>query len=167
MGMNEATTKAQLVEQLKSARAALEAVIGNVPEARMTESGVVEGWSLKDILAHVAVWQARTVTMLFQAERGQKPSLGVSNDSANDWANINAKDFQEQKDRPLDRVLADFRGVHAQMLKRLEQWKDEAALFDRKRYPSLNGDSLATYVYGNGPEHDDEHRVQIEAWLKR
>ncbi len=167
MGMNEATTKAQLIQQMKEARAALEAVIASIPETRMTEGGVVEGWSVKDMLAHLAVWQARTVTMLFQAERGQKPSLGVSSDSANDWANVNAKDYQEQKDRPLDRVLADFRGVHGQMLKRLEQWKDDAALFDRKRYPSLNGDSLANYIYGNGPEHDDEHRVQIEAWLKR
>ena len=44
MGMNETTTKAQLVQQLKEERAALEAVIANIPEARMTERRRVKGW---------------------------------------------------------------------------------------------------------------------------
>lgn len=167
MAMEEISTKQELAARLTAARAALDAVIVRVPEARMTEVGVVEGWSVKDLLAHIVVWQARTITMVFQAERGQKPALGVASDSANDWANVNAKDYKEQQDRPLDRVLADFRGAHTQMLKRLDLWQDEAALFDKRRYPSLNGESLAEYIYGNGPGHDDEHRVQIEAWLGR
>lgn len=163
--MSEIKTKAELVTRLKSARAALEVALAKVPPERMTEVGVVEGWSVKDILAHITMWLSRTITAMFQAERGQKPSLGVSNEAANDWAKINAKDFAEQKDRPLDRVMADFRGAHTQILKRLDVWQDEAALFDKQRYPSLSGDSLADLIHGNGDEHDDEHRVHIEKWL--
>ena len=160
-------TKQELTACLQDARARLEAVLAQVPTEHMTEAGVVEGWSVKDLLAHIAMWQSRTITAIFQAERGQKPSLGVTNDHANDWANVNAKDYAEQKARPLERVLADFRGAHTQMLKRLVAWQDEAALFDKKRYPTLNGESLVDLIHNNGDGHDDEHRAQIEAWLAR
>ena len=165
--MSEIKTKQELTERLKTSRVALEIVIAKVTAERMTELGVVEGWSVKDILAHITVWLSRTITVLFQAERGQKPSLGIVNDSANDWATVNAKDYAEQKDRELKRVLDDFRGAHAQLIKRVEAWPNEATLFDKKLYPSLNGDSLADLVHGNGDEHDNEHRLQIEAWLGR
>ncbi len=161
----EIKTKQELIARLKTARAELNAVLAKVSSERMVEPGVVEGWSVKDLLAHITMWLSRTITVMFQAERGQKPSLGVSNDHPNDWANVNAKDYGEQKDRPLDRVLADFHGAHSQVLKRLEAWQDEAALFDKKRYPSLGDESLADLIHGNGDEHDAEHQVQIEAWL--
>ena len=159
------TTKQELITRLKIARAELEAVLATVPIERMNDLGVVPDWSVKDLLAHITMWMSRTITAMYQAERGQKPSLGVNNDHPSDWANVNAKDYADQRDRPLDRVLADFHGAHNQILKRLDVWKDEEALFDKRRYPSLGGESLAELIHGNGDEHDTEHRVQIEAWL--
>jgi hypothetical protein len=159
--------KSELISIIQQERAALNAVLDKLTPEDMTVSGVVGDWSVKDVLAHLAMWCTRTVTAIFQAERGQKPSLGVTNDWANNWANVNAQDYASQKDRPLDRILVDFHGSHAQLIKRLEAWKDEAALFDKQRYPSLGGESLADLAHGNGDEHDVEHRVQIEAWLAK
>ena len=158
--------KSELIANIRAERERLEAVLAQIKPEDMTTSGVAGEWSVKDVLAHLAVWASRTVTALFQAERGQKPTLGVPNDHPNDWANVNKKDYDEQKDRPLDRILADFHGSHAQLIKRLEQWQDESALFDKRRYPSLGGESLARLAHGNGDEHDAEHRAHIEAWLK-
>jgi hypothetical protein len=117
------------------------------------------------MLAHLALWCSRAVTVVFQAERGQQPSLGVPDDSAAGWASVNARDIEQQRDRPLDRVLADFRGSHAQLIKRLQAWSDEAALFDRARYPSLRGASLADVASMNGARHDAEHRAELERWI--
>lgn len=157
--------KRDLITATRSERDALEAVLERIPPPDMAAPGVVGDWSVKDVLAHLAVWCSRAVTVIFQAERGQKPSLGVPDDSANGWAKVNAADFAQQRDRPLDRILVDFRGSHAQLIKRLEAWGDEAALFDRARYPSLRGASIADVVAANGAEHDAEHRAAIERWL--
>ncbi len=158
--------KTELIANIKREREALNAILARVKPADMAEPGVCGHWSVKDIVAHLAVWASRTVTVMFQAERGKPTSFGVPNDYANDWANVNAKDCEEQRKRPLDRILADYHGSHQQLIKRLELWQDEMALFDKKRYPSLGGESLADLAHGNGDEHDAKHRIQIEAWLK-
>lgn len=157
--------KRELIAGILAEREQLNVVLAQVPPARMIEPGIAGAWSAKDILAHLAVWASRAVTVLFQAEHGAKLQLPKS--SMDDWAGLNAMDYEEQKDRPLDRVMADYAGVHGQIIKRLQAWQDEPALFDPQRFPALKGVSLAHWVLSNSAEHDAEHRAQIEAWLKK
>jgi uncharacterized protein (TIGR03083 family) len=156
--------KQELIVYLGEERAKLEAVLAQVKPEQMTQAGVCGDWSVKDIVAHLAVWTSREVTVLFQAERGQKISYGMPDDSANDWANVNAKDYAQQKDRPLERIQEDFRGAYKQLLKRLTAWQDETALFQANKFAGSKS-SLADKMIGGVGEHDVEHREQIEAWL--
>ena len=158
--------KQELIGYLGAERAKLEAILARVKPEQMTQTGVCGAWSVKDIVAHLAVWTSREVTVLFQAERGQKISYGVPDDSANDWVNVNAKDYAQQKDRPLDRILEDFRGAHKQLLKRINVWQDEPALFQANKLAGSKS-SLADKMIGGVGEHDAEHRGQIEAWLAK
>jgi hypothetical protein len=152
-----------LIEDIRRERGALDAVLARVPGARMSEPGVVGEWSVKDVLAHLGIWLARSITMLFQAERNAK--LANVHLTRQSWDKANAEDYALQKDRPLERVLADYHETHRQALIRLEQFRDVAALFDTKRYPGLSGQSLAGYVWSTSARHDAEHRLQIETWL--
>ena len=157
--------KQELEARFRDERAKLEAVLSQLSPQQMQMAGVVGDWSVKDLLAHLSVWAARTITLMFQAERGQTPSLGVPDDHSNDWANVNAKSYEEQKDRTLEQVLTDFRGTYIQLLKRVNVWKDESRFFDKRAFPSLRGSSVFDYAYENGPQHDMEHRQHIETWL--
>jgi hypothetical protein len=156
--------KQELIAYLGDERSKLEAVLLRVKPEQMTQPGVCGHWTVKDVVAHLAVWTSREVTVLFQAERGQKISYGVLDDGANDWANVNQKDYEQQKDRPLERILEDFRGAHKQLLKRLAAWQDETALFQTNKFAGTKR-SLAEKMIGGVGEHDAEHREQIEAWL--
>jgi len=157
--------KQELEALFRDERAKLEVVLSRLSPEQMQMAGVVDAWSVKDLLAHLSVWAARTITVMFQAERGQTLSLGVPDDHSNDWASVNAKSYEEQKNRSLEQILADFRGTHIQLLKRVNAWKDESRFFDKRAYPSLRGSSIFDYAYENGPQHDMEHREHIEAWL--
>lgn len=157
--------KRELIANIEAGRARLNAVLAQVPAERMTEPGVAGDWSVKDILAHLAVWSSRAVTLLFQAERGGKMQLPQSNSA--DWQDVNAQDYAAQKDRPLDRVLADFHGAHNQLIKRLQAWPDDNALFQKARFPALKSDSLADHVWSASGEHDAGHCAQIEDWLEK
>ncbi|MFN4294522.1 MAG: ClbS/DfsB family four-helix bundle protein [Thermoflexales bacterium] len=156
-------SKAELISRIESERRALEETLARIPAEDMLAEGVVGWWSVKDVLAHIAMWYSRAVTLLFQAERGGALQLPRSN--ATDWSDINARDYASQKDRPLDRIQADFHGAHQQLIKRLNAWADEAALFDPRRYPALKGRALADYLWDYTGGHSAEHRAQIESWL--
>ena len=150
---------------IREERARFDAVLAGVSPERMSQAGAVGEWSVKDVLAHLSVWQSRAITLLFQIERGGRPQ-SIEGATAQARRKLNDRDYAEQKDRPLDRVQMDFRGAHQQMLKRLEAFRAApAGLFDPRRHAALAGKSLAQYVWENSAGHEAEHRVQIEAWL--
>jgi hypothetical protein len=154
--------KQELISRIEAERARLEEVIGTLSPDQMMASGAIGQWSVKDTLAHLGMWTARCVTLVYYAEQDQKsPDVDAMFD--NDEA-LNAEDHESQKDRPLERVLADFRGTHRQLLRRLSGWK-EAQLFDKSRYPWLRGMSVAEFLVGEVVDHDAEHQQQIKMWL--
>jgi hypothetical protein len=53
--MEQPLPKAALLAALHASRAELESVISPVPPERMTEPGACGAWSVKDVLAHLAV----------------------------------------------------------------------------------------------------------------
>jgi len=125
----------------------------------MTAPGVMGEWSVKDILGHIAMWESQLVTTLYALERGVVPRLPRSSEVDA----INAQSYAEQRERPLDRVLADFYAVHAQLLKRLNTLP-ERDLTDPKRWQWMEGEPLLKLVAGDTFEHYAEHRPAIEAW---
>lgn len=158
-------TKVELIESIKREYALFDAALAKIPAERLSEAGAVGEWSVKDVVAHLAVWCSRAVTLLFQAERNGKPQLVES--KVGDWSDVSAKDYASQKDRPLDRILDDFHGSHLQLVKRLDAWKNDADLFDTKCYPTLKNKSLSNHVWEHVGAHFAEHRAEIENWLTK
>jgi hypothetical protein len=152
---------------LRAAREKFDAALARIPAERFETAGVVGDWTVKDVLAHLTVRESRVITLLFQIERGGKAQPLESSPAAR--LKQNDRDYAEQKERPLDRVQMDFRGVHVQLLKRvgLLGGAAESGFFDRRRYATLGGQSLAEYVFANTAAHEEEHRLEIEAWLGR
>lgn len=152
--------KAALIQQIRGERARLlQALEGLTPE-EMSREPVFGEWTVKDILAHIAVWQGRLITILFQLEQGRRPKdLTLTEAEVNA---LNERFYREQKDRPLERVLADFHGTHQQLLKRLERFSEED-LNQPGRFPGLP-EPLWKLVAAETFEHDAEHRADIERW---
>ena len=47
----------QLLNKLDKAWTALEESYAGLPDSQLTEPGVVDNWSVKDMLAHVTTWE--------------------------------------------------------------------------------------------------------------
>ena len=155
-------TKDEVIAELEREWETLQAAIGGLSDEQMTRRPVVGEWSVKDLLAHIAVWASRLVTALFKAERGFVPDL-VESAQVDE---LNARFYQEQKDRPLERVLEDLHGVHLALLNRLETFSDKA-LTDPTRYKWMRGEPLSRMVAGDSFEHYREHAADIQAWQQR
>ncbi len=155
--------KAALIQQIQEERARLlKALEGLTPE-EMSQEPVFGKWTVKDILAHIAVWHGRLITLLFQLEQGRRPRDLELSEAEVDA--LNERFYQEQKDRPLERVLADFHGTYQQLLKRLERLSEED-LTQPGRFPGL-AEPLWKLIAADTFEHDAEHRADIERWRER
>ncbi len=151
-------TKQELISTIEAERAKLDALIGTLSDAQMNEPNAVGEWSVKDTLAHLAMWTSRNITVIYQAEQGQKAE--ELDEMFDDADALNAADYETQKDRPLNRILSDLRGTHKQLLRRLSAW-NEADLFDQTLYSWLRGQSLGDFLI-DAVEHAAAHRKLIE-----
>jgi uncharacterized protein (TIGR03083 family) len=156
-------TKQALLKRIQQERAAFEAACAGLTPEQMTAAGAMGEWSVKDILGHIAMWESRLVTILYSNERGVPPKMLHGQASVD---KVNAESFAEQRERPLDRVLADFHAVHTQLLKRLDSLTDRD-LSDPKRFKWMEGEPLEKLVAGDTFEHYAEHRAMIEAWRQK
>lgn len=155
-------TRDELMDALRQARARLDSAIEGLSPDELTTPGPVGDWSVKDLLAHVTAWDVDLLTNLGKVKRGQKPGR-----TAWDGAGIQAQNeawHAELKDRALERVLADYDGVHQQLLRQVENLTDAELAAPA---PWLQGRPLFRYFVDHVVTHEAEHGAELEAWRKR
>lgn len=157
-------TKDEILDALEDERENLIDAIDGLSDLELLEAGVVEDWSIKDILAHLSAWEAELVKLLWQVRQGQPPSgiyaSGVSIDE------VNAVWSQAAGSRPLERVMDDFISVRKQTVRRVQPFSD-AELTDPQRWPWLKGRPLWEWIATDSFQHEAEHAAQIKAWRSR
>ena len=153
--------KEELIRTLEEGREAFLDSIEGLSDEQMVEENVFDDWTVKDILAHLTMWEAELVKLLWQARQGHKPTsvhfAKVSMDEQN------ATWHRQNKARPLERVLDDYHGVRPQTVRRVEAFS-ERDLTDPKRYPWLEGTPLWKWIASDSFEHEAEHLAQIREW---
>ncbi len=146
----------ELLAALVAARARLDAALEGMNPEELTAPGRAGDWSVKDLLAHVTAWDVDLLTNLGKVKRGQK-----SGRTQWDQAGIQAQNDAwqaEMKNRPLERVLADYDGVHEQLL-RVVQSLSDAELEAPADW--LQGRPLFQYFVDHVVTHEDEHGAEL------
>jgi uncharacterized protein (TIGR03083 family) len=147
---------AELLKALEDARAGLEAALAGLDETQFLAANTCGTWSIKDVLAHLTACEAELVTGLSRVGRGQSPGKVLYT-----GAEIQAQNEKwqaEYRDRRLDRVLADFRGVRKQLVRQLEALGDQELNAPR---PWFQNRAIADWVREEIVEHDQEHAEQL------
>lgn len=157
--------KSSLLHEMSNGYTALEDILAPLDQAQMTTPGVNGDWSIKDILAHLNAWQDYTVIRLQAAARNEEPAVhGPADDEETD--KMNARFYEENKSRPLDEVLADFRTTYRQIEEGVQALNSED-LFEPKRFTWMKDNALWELVAGNTYEHYQEHIQSIQEWLNK
>jgi hypothetical protein len=153
--------KSELLDALESSRERLLELIDDLQPETFEEPGVNGAWSLKDVLSHLARWEAELVKLLWQISQGQAPTSahfsGISTDI------LNEKWYGEMRSRPLQMVLEDYHNVRNQTMWRIEDFSDQE-LEEVKRYRWLGERPLWKWVAEDSFEHEYEHSLQIKNW---
>lgn len=163
--MEEKMNKEKLIEEIRVERQRLEKALEKISAQLMVTPGVMDDWTVKDLLAHITVWEKRMVRWLEQTVRDEVPEMlppGMTWDDIDQW---NEQTYQKHLNRDLDEVLAEFELSYPQALNAVQGISEEE-LIDPDRYAWRDGHPLCEMVAANTSWHYKEHEVAITTWLK-
>jgi hypothetical protein len=155
----ETLSKAGLQQRMMEERAALEAALDGLSDARMLEGGVVGAWSVKDLLGHMAFWaqEAARNTEFVKAGRQDRIVRPGSPKAIDRW---NAREQRLRAGRSLLEVRYELEESHQRALAAL------AGLPEEKLSLNLHGGTFVGLYAGDTYDHYREHTDQILAWRK-
>jgi hypothetical protein len=161
--MANASSKAQLISEMRAEQDGFEALLRDIGEEHMTQPAVAD-WSVKDIVAHLTGWRKRTVARLQAAAHGQEAPAPPWPAHLEDDDEINAWIYAANRDLPPDEVLRDSRDTFDRLMAALDAFPD-AAVLDPTRFgwPADQEVNGATFF---GHFHE-EHEADLRAWLER
>ena len=145
----------RLLQRLDAAWTALGDAYAGLPEARLVEPGVVDDWSVKDIVAHVTTWEEEALEHLPVVIAGGRPPRYAAQGGIDAF---NARATVEGRRLSLAEVLRRRDATHARLVD-----------FIHRQPPGTFGGQtrarkrLRLDTYGHYPEHT----AAIRAWRER
>lgn len=160
--MTSHMTKAEVLERMKQGYRALNDVLSRLDPEQMETSGVESQWSVKDIIAHIAEWDRRLISWLAEIQGGTLPR------EAYDWSDadrMNDEIFHENKQKPLDVVMTEFRLAHQAAMDAVSRIPDES-LQNPPSFEEQPDFSLQQLIAWETWEHYEEHGEVIAEWAR-
>ena len=152
----------EIFEQLDSSRVRLLELLSVLPEEMLTQPGVMGDWTIADILAHLVVWESELITCLMKLDQGKKPKRMLA--AIADLDGYNARRFEENKERDLERIFDDLQSVRVHLEEWLPKFSNED-LNDVGRYKWSDEIALWQIVEANTFGHEGEHLPELEAFV--
>ncbi|HEY6608399.1 MAG TPA: maleylpyruvate isomerase N-terminal domain-containing protein [Candidatus Limnocylindria bacterium] len=151
------TDPSALLAELDAAHDAFLEVLAEVDADLVTTPGVMEDWSVRDLVVHVAAWSEHGASALELATGSRGGEFGYSKA---DTDAMNARFLADGRAIPPGAALAHEERAFAAL-------RDGVARLD----PALldmelgNGDTVEAVIRYDGPDHYAEHTAHLRAWF--
>jgi len=132
----------QLLHRLETAWAAFQASYAGLDDSRLTERGVVEDWSVKDILAHVTTWEEEALTYLPLILAGGRPPRYAAVGGIDAF---NARMTEQKRALSLAEVRAQLDATHHRLIAFIESVPDEPFATETRFRHRLRLDTYSHY----------------------
>lgn len=174
-------TKGELLEKMRIAHRQLERYIfyfekkesgvfraserPKLGEWEMEQPGVVDQWSLKDVIAHLSEWERKFIDWYQAGKRGEVPETPAPGYTWKQLDQVNQQIYEMHHPRPLGEILAEFQDSYERMMATVLDISAEE-LFEPGYYDWTGRATLAEYVAGCGYEHYDWAKEHIRKWKR-
>jgi hypothetical protein len=150
--------KPELIREIQEAHQRVAGAIELIPDERLLEP-VMDDWTGKDLLAHMAWWHDHSVRVIEGLRAGRQPYDGT--DPANTTDALNERALREHLADPPELTRRAFNESFTRLLAALEPVTDEE-LFADDRWPWLGGEGLVETILWDSSRHYDAHREHLE-----
>ncbi|MCK6629545.1 MAG: maleylpyruvate isomerase N-terminal domain-containing protein [Anaerolineae bacterium] len=146
------TTPEALIEKIEQGYTQLVRLYRSVPVTALLEPTLANGWSVKDVLSHIAAWEWRCASLLNESHQSDLPLKAMPDVEA-----LNREFFQERQGWSWAEVEDDFRQAHQAMLAAIR------AMPPARLTSKIVQQSIAEETW----EHYTEHLPDLERWHKQ
>ncbi len=158
-------SKTELLRRIKQGWDEFNTYINSLTEQQLTIPTDAAGWTAKDHIIHLAVWEGGVLALLRGENR--REYMGVDEESWNsrDFDRMNEIIRQHHKDKTASDVLNTFRDVHRQMMEKLDSIAEADFTRPYRHYDpaSPREEPVVNWIVGDTYEHYAEHQTWIAA----
>jgi hypothetical protein len=142
----------QLLRRIETTWAALQDSYAGLSDAELTEPGVVDAWSVKDVLAHVTTWEEEALKYLPLIIEGGTPPRYVTYGGLDAF---NAMMTERKRGLSLDEVRTQMKETHRRLLDYIDTVPEEEYRRETRFRHRLRLDTYSHYPL---------HTEAIRAW---
>jgi hypothetical protein len=148
--------KQQLLKKLDKAWLEFKESYADLPDSQLTEPGVTEDWSVKDIIAHITWWEEEALKHLPHILKGGRPPRYSVTYGGIDA--FNAQMTELKRDLSLSEVLRQFEDTHRRLVDYLQSTAEEQFTSETRFRRRLRLDTYSHYPI---------HTKAIREWRER
>ncbi len=137
------------IASIEQKYAELSRIYRNVPPARLSDPDLTNGWSVKDVVAHIAAWEWRCASLLEASRDTDAPLLAEPAVDA-----LNTEIYQERVNWSWVEVKFDAERAHQSLLAAIREFPPER-LGHEVVYRTIVQETL---------EHYSEHLLDLRRW---
>jgi hypothetical protein len=148
--------KQQVLNKIEQAWTAFKESYAGLSDEQLLEPGVTEGWSIKDILAHISSWEEETLKHLPSILQGTRPARYSALYGGIDA--YNALMTEKKRDLSLSEVMRQLDETHLRLIEYVKSAPDEQLVSDTRFRRRLRLDTYSHYPI---------HAQAIREWRER
>lgn len=155
---SEKLTRDGVLRKLEVSWGELQAYIASLTEEQLTHPTDAAGWTVKDHLIHIAIWESATVAMLHGKSKRETIDIPLEIWEQDDDP-INAVIQQRYKDMPLKEVLRTLQTNHDSLLAKLNMMTEADFQLPYNHYQptSTQERPIIDYVMWDTVNHYRDH----------
>lgn len=163
--MPRPASKDALLKAMESERQQLIALLKTLDDDQMTQPGVCESWSVKDILAHLYEWQQMVLGWYHAGKSGEDVKTPAPDLKWSETPILNQRIYERYRDLPLHDIQARFAASYDETLATITSIPDEA-LVTPKFYRWTKSSTLLSYFVSCTSSHYRWAYDEIRKWAK-
>jgi hypothetical protein len=157
--------KAELLEKINAGWDEFQTYVATLSPADFTSNIDAAGWTVKDHMMHLAVWEDGIRALLDGQSRHHHMGLDDTTWETGDFDMMNAVIQQQHRDKPLDEVLAALRDAHTGLMAKLDTLSNDDLQRPYNTYQPdpKRVDPVINWIEGDTYAHYAAHQPWIAA----
>ncbi|MCA9904336.1 MAG: heme-binding protein [Anaerolineae bacterium] len=158
-------SKTELLQRIERGWHELLGFLSTLDDAQRTQKTDAVGWTVKDHVVHIAMWEDSINALLAHELRSARMGIDEATWTSGDFDKINAMIQQRSQAMSWDEVMHMLRNIHTECLTKLAACSDDDLYAGYKAFqPDATSDlPIIRWIIGNSYEHYAEHIPWMQA----
>lgn len=151
--------RSELLARIEASRKELEAEISRFDKQDINTPLLPNGWSIKDVVAHIGFWERRIAGLYDILKAGEIPEGTVDLSTVDE---LNNRVYEDNQLIPWGIVQVNEKEAYLALRAVAENAPDDD-LFNPDRFPWTQGTRFAQFIVENTYEHYNDHLPDLRA----